>query len=107
MSALTFQSLGDEPLQVVHVLRVFGLGVAQDVPEVDETQNPPDVCRTDETGGGGQGGRGDTYQPLWTTKMGGLLYSALTQYSSFLRSRSSCWPNFRLSLMSWKLSAAP
>lgn len=32
MPALTFQSLCDEPLEVVHVFGVFGLGFAQDVP---------------------------------------------------------------------------
>lgn len=34
MSALTFQSLCDEPLEVVHVFRVFCLGLAQDVPAI-------------------------------------------------------------------------
>lgn len=53
MSALTFESLGDEPLEVVHVFGVFGLGVAQDVPELDEHQNSLDVCRRDESGGQG------------------------------------------------------
>lgn len=32
LSLLTFKCLCDEPLEVVHVFWVFGLGVAEDIP---------------------------------------------------------------------------
>lgn len=39
LSLLTFKRLCDEPLEVVHVFRVFGLGIAEDIPVWSSSNN--------------------------------------------------------------------